>query len=62
LAIIHTDTSNNITSEEIITEHFSEVSTSNIDKTKIPVYTININEGLNINRINTKDACFEINI
>lgn len=62
LAIIHTDTLNNITSEEIITEHFSEVSISNIDKTKIPVYTININEGFNINKINTDNTCFEINI
>lgn len=62
LAVIHTDSSANISSEELITEHFGEVSTTNIDKTKIPVYTININEGLTINKINTENSCFEVNI
>lgn len=56
------ETSSLYTSEEIFTENSSEVGFTNIDKNKIPYYTININEGANLKNIETKNSSLDISI
>lgn len=62
---LYTEISENVfVSEEIFTENSSEVGFANIDKNKIPYYTININEGANLKNIEdkNKNSSLEISI